>query len=144
MSVLPRRPRYEEAGAVVLPRVVFAWLQTTKSGHWSVADVGCLAVLVSCFEEKRSLVQGADFEQGEDGEPVLVGRGPISKLAFENRVNPHTAYAVASSGWIDLPASLKRLSANDWLDVRELRGGIVEIRLGTAARKLLERDHEKG
>ena len=48
------------------------------------------------------------------------------------------AYAVASSGWIDLPASLKRLSANDWLDVRELRGGIVEIRLGTAARKLLE------
>ena len=63
-------------------------------------------------------------------------------MAFENRVNPNTAYAVSSSGWVDLPASLERLAANGWVDVRELRGGIVEIRLGTAARKLLERDQE--
>jgi len=35
-------------------------------------------------------------------------------------------------------ASLERLAANGWLDVRELRGGIVEIRLGAAARKLLD------
>jgi len=99
-------------------------------------------VLVSCFEEKRSLVQNATFEE-RDGEIVLVARGSISKLAFENRVNPHTAYAVASSGWVDLPASLERLAANGWVDVRELRGGIVEIRLGAAERKLLERGQEK-
>jgi len=40
-------------------------------------------------------------------------------------------------------ASLERLAANGWLDVRELRGGIVEIRLRAAARKLLERGQEK-
>jgi len=62
-------------------------------------------------------------------------------LAFERRVNPHISYSVGSTGWIDLPASLTRLVANNWLDVRELRGGI-EIRLGTAARKLLGRDQE--
>ena len=140
VSLLPRRPKYEEPGAVVLPRVVFSQLQSTKSGHWGISDIGALAVLVSCFEEKRSLVQNATFEE-RDGEIVLVARGSISKLAFENRVNPNTAYAVSSSGWIDLPASLERLAANGWVDVRELRG-VVEIRLGTAARKLLERDQE--
>ena len=71
---LPRRRRFEEPGAITLPRVVFSQLQSTKSGHWGISDVGALAVLVSCFEEKRSLVQNATFEE-RDGEVVLVARG---------------------------------------------------------------------
>jgi len=137
MLTLPRRRRFEEPGAITLPRVVFSQLQSTKSGHWGISDVGCLATVLSCFLEKRTLIRDSAFEE-RDGEVVLVARGQISRLAFENRVNPNTAYAVASSGWVDLPASLERLVANNWFDVRELRGGIVEIRLGTAARKLLE------
>ena len=137
MLTLPRRRRFEEPGAITLPRVVFAWLQQAKGNEWSVADIGALAVLLSAFEERRSLVDGAVFEE-RDGETVLAARGPLSKLAFERRVNPHISYSVGSTGWVDLGASLKRLSANGWFDVRELRGGVVEIRLGTAARKLLE------
>ena len=137
MLTLPRRRRFEEPGAITLPRVVFSQLQSTKSGHWGISDVGCLATVLSCFLEKRTLIRDSAFEE-RDGEVVLVARGQISRLAFENRVNPNTAYAVSSSGWVDLPASLERLVANNWFDVRELRGGIVEIRLGTAARKLLE------
>ena len=142
VTMLPRRRRFEEAGSVTLPRVVFAWLQQAKGNDWSVADVATVAVLLSCFEEQRSLVDGAVFEQGEDGEPVLVGRGPLSKLAFERRVNPHISYSVGSTGWVDLGASLKRLVANSWIDVRELAGGRIEIRLGTAAKKLLDRGQE--
>jgi len=139
VAILPRRPRYEEPGAVVLPRSVFAWLQAAK-GQWTVADVGTLSVVLSMFEERRSLVDGADFEQGENGESVLVGSGPLAKLAFERRVNPHINYAVGSTGWIDLGASLKRLAANGWLDIREPARSRVEIRLGDRAKTLLERD----
>ncbi|MDQ3122623.1 MAG: hypothetical protein M3Q59_08830, partial [Actinomycetota bacterium] len=62
-AMLPRRPRYEEPRAVVLPRAVFAWLQQAKGNEWSVADIGALAVLLSAFEERRSLVDGAVFEE---------------------------------------------------------------------------------
>ena len=140
-AMLPRRPRYEEPGAVVLPRVVFAWLQQAKGNEWSLADIGALAVLPSAFEERRSLVGGAVFEE-RDGETVLAARGPIAKLAFERRINPHISYSVGSTGWVDLGPGLKRLAANGWFDVRELAGGRVEIRLGTRARKLLERGQE--
>ena len=105
-----------------------------------IAMMSIDATLFKGAPDDRSLLQNSTFEE-RDGEVVLVARGQISRLAFENRVNPNTAYAVASSGWVDLPASLERLVANNWFDVRELRGGI-EIRLGTAARKLLERDQE--
>ena len=100
-------------------------------------NVTCCGYAESAF---CSLVDGAVFEE-RGGETVLAARGPIAKLAFERRINPHIAYSVGSTGWVDLGASLKRLAANGWFDVRELRGGI-EIRLGTAARKLLERDQE--
>ncbi len=132
---LPRRTKYEEPGAVVLPRVVFAWLQQAKGNDWSVSDVGALAVLLSAFEERRSLVDGAVFEE-RDGETVLAARGPLAKLAFERRINPHIAYSVGSTGWVDLGPGLKRLAANGWVDVRELAGGRVEIRLGERAREL--------
>ncbi|MBA3382153.1 MAG: hypothetical protein H0T97_09885 [Actinobacteria bacterium] len=142
VTMLPRRRRFEEAGSVTLPRVVFAWLQQAKGNDWSVADVATVAVLLSCFEEQRSLVESADFEQGEDGEPVLVGRGPLAKWAFTRRINPHIQYSVGSTGWVDLGASLKRLAANGWVDVREVARGRTEIKLGPAARELLDRDHQ--
>jgi len=139
---LPRRTKYEEAGSITLPRVVFAWLQQAKGNDGSVADIATVAVLLSCFEEQRSLVESADFEQGEDGEPVLVGRGPLAKWAFTRRINPHIQYSVGSTGWVDLGASLKRLAANGWVDVREVARGRTEIKLGPAARELLDRDHQ--
>ncbi len=115
LARLPRRARLEEPGTVTLPRVVFSWLQQGK-GQWTVADVGTLSVILSMFEEKRSLVDGADFEQGEDGESVLVTSGPLVKLAFERRINPHISYSVGSTGWVDLGASLKPTAGSPFVN----------------------------
>jgi hypothetical protein len=40
-------PRYEEPGAVTLPRLVFSWLQPGNGIAWSVTEVGTLAVMLS-------------------------------------------------------------------------------------------------
>ncbi|MBA3380367.1 MAG: hypothetical protein H0T97_00680 [Actinobacteria bacterium] len=136
-AMLPRRRRYEEPGAVVLPRWVFAALQSSQKGQWTVADVGTVAVFMSMFEERRSLIIDTHFEDAEEGEPVLVGRGSLTRIRFEPGVNPQLE-APTGAGHVDLPRAVERLAANGWFDVRELRGGI-EIRLGERARKLLER-----
>ncbi len=108
-------------------------MAAAREGEWAVADIAALSVTLWMFEEKRSLVDDADFDQGEDGESVLVASRPLARLAFERRINPHISYSVGSTGWVDLGASLKRLAANGWVDVREVAGRRVEIRLGERA-----------
>jgi len=130
----------KEAGAVVLPRWVFAALQSSQKGQWTVADVGTVATFISMFTERRSLIVDTHFEDSEEGELILVGRGSLTRIRFEPGVNPPLE-APSGAGYVDLPRAVERLAANGWLDVRERSGGRIEIRPGTRARKLLERDH---
>jgi len=142
VSLLPRRPKYEEPGAVVLPRWGFSALQSSQKGQWTVADVGTVATFMSMFEERRSLIIDTHFENSEEGELILVGRGSLTRIRFEPGVNPQLE-APSGAGYVDLPRAVERLVANQWLDVRGRSGGRIEIRLGERARKLLERQ-ERG
>jgi len=57
--------------------------------------------------DDRSLLQNSTFEE-RDGEVVLVARGPISKLAFENRAIRKAARPRAGNPASQWPSSSKR------------------------------------
>jgi hypothetical protein len=143
VATLPNVPRYEEPGAVTLPRLVFSWLQTGKGTAWSVPDIGVLAVMLSSFTEGRSLIRDAAFEEDADGERVLVCTGARERLRFLTSVDPGLG-AANTSGEIKLDVALTRLAANRWLDVRHVGRYRTEVRLGRRALELRESSRHNG
>jgi hypothetical protein len=89
------------------------------------------------FEEGRSLVKDAVFEEGPDEERVLACKGALETLRFQVAVDPGLG-AADTSGEIKLGRSLERLAANGFLDVRRIGRHRVEVRLGERALKLRE------
>ena len=94
--------------------------------------------MLSMFEEKRSLVRDATFEEDDDGQRVLLYTGTRESMRFLPSVDPGLG-AASTSGEVKLDTALTRLGVNGWLDIKRVGRYRTEVRLGTRALKMRER-----
>jgi hypothetical protein len=118
------RPRYEERGAVVLPK---EWaFDYIRDGYLHVSHLALLVVLIGQFEAGETIAPRGHFEDG--GETlVLIRSGPIPVAADEDQR--------VIAGW---PRLLDHLASCDFLDVQR-RGNEVRVRRGRRLIELNER-----
>ena len=138
---LPRRVEWAEVGSVTLPRFVFTWLQTSRNGDWTVADMGMLVAMLGMFENQISLFPNAAFEE-EDGEPVLVVQGDADNIRFARSQNLQSTDPFTSSGYVRERVAIQKLVRNGWFEVAKAGTGL-RIKLGERAKKLREGKEEK-
>lgn len=135
LDSLPKRLEYAEIGSVHLPASVFAELRSivrSRRDGWTIADVGSLAVILSCFEaEDASVIEGGRFEDS-DGESVLVGKG--RELTFAKRAQPPFDAIGASKVEVDE----RWLEKAGWFSFTHAGSGRIEVRLGPKAKALRE------
>ena len=112
VNSLPKRPKYEEPGSITLPRFVFTWLESSREGEWTVADVETLVALLGMFENHSpELIPGSSFEETADGELELVVSGGADAFRFRRGANGDPM--IRDAGSICELAALQTLLTND-------------------------------
>jgi hypothetical protein len=128
LAVEARRPsarlRYEERGAVVLPKL---WaFDLLRDGYLHVSHLSLLVVLLGQFEAGETIAPRGRFEDG--GETLVLTRsGPLPVAADEDQR--------VLAGW---PRLLDHLVVCDFFDVQR-RGNETRVRRGKRLLELNER-----